>query len=33
MWYIHGFSVDYGSIDIDNILDIHKFLMVKQNIK
>ena len=31
--YVHGFSVDYVSIAIDNILDIHKYLMKKNMIK
>ena len=26
------FSVDYGSTDVDNILDVHKYLMKKHNI-
>ena len=25
--YVYDFSVDYDSIDVDNILDIHKYLM------
>ena len=28
-----GFSVDYNAIDKSNILNIHKYLMVKINIK
>ena len=31
--YIHDFWDDYDSIDIDGILDIHKHLMVKNNVK
>ena len=27
--YIYDFSVDYDAIDVDNILDIHKYLMKK----
>ena len=27
--YIYHFSVDYDSIDVDNILDIHKSLKVR----
>ena len=30
--YVYNFSVDYDSIDIDDILDIHKYLM-KHDIK
>ena len=31
--YACNFSVDYDSIDVDDILDIHKYLMKKHNIK
>ena len=31
--YVDGFSVDYDAIDYDYILDIHKYLMKKNNIK
>ena len=31
--YIYHFSVDYDTIAIDDILDIHKYLMEKNNIK
>ena len=31
--YVYDFSVDYDSIDVGDILDIHKYLMVKKNIK
>ena len=31
--YVYDFSVDYGSIDVDDILDIHNYFMKKQNIK
>ena len=27
--YVYGFSVDYDPIAVDNILDIHKYLMKK----
>ena len=30
--YIYDFSVDYNSTDVDDILDIHKYLMKKNNI-
>ena len=30
--YVYDFSVDYGAIDVDNIKDIHKYLMEKNNI-
>ena len=30
---LHNFSVDYNSIDKSDILDIHKYLMAKNNIK
>ena len=32
-WYIFDFSVDYDTIDVDNILDNHRYLMVGNNIK
>ena len=31
--YIYDFSVDYDSIDVDDILDIHKYLIKKRDIK
>ena len=31
--YVYDFSVDYGSIDTDDFLDIHECLMKKNNIK
>ena len=31
--YVYDFSVDYNAIKADNILDIHKYLMEKNNIK
>ena len=31
--YVCDFSIYYDSIDVDNILDTHKYLMVKINIK
>ena len=30
--YIYGFSVDYDPINVDDILDIHKYLMKKNEI-
>ena len=27
--YVYDFSVDYGAPDIDDIVDIHKYLMKK----
>ena len=30
--YVYDFSVDYGSIDVDDIKDIHKYLVKKNNI-
>ena len=30
--YAYDFSVDYKAISVDDILDIHKFLMEKNNI-
>ena len=30
--YIYDFSVDYWAIAVDKILDIHKYLMKKNNI-
>ena len=29
--YVYDFSVDYDATDVDNILDIHKYLMKKNN--
>ena len=31
--YAYDFSVDYDSIDVTDILNIHKYLMVKNNTK
>ena len=31
--YVYDFSVDYDSNDVDNTLDIHKYLMIKNDIK
>ena len=31
--YIYDFSVDYDAMEVDDILDIHKYLMGKSNIK
>ena len=28
--HIYDFSVDYDAIDVDDILDIHKYLMKKK---
>ena len=28
-WYVYDFSVDYDAIAVDDILDIHKYLMKK----
>ena len=30
--YVHDFSVGYGAIGVDDIKDIHKYLMKKNNI-
>ena len=30
--YVYGFSVDYDTIAVDDILDIHRYLMRKYNI-
>ena len=27
--YVYDFSVDYDAIDVDNVVDIHKYLMKK----
>ena len=31
-WYVYDFSVDYDTTDVDDIKDIHKYLMKKNNI-
>ena len=31
--YVYDFSGDYDSTDVDDILDIHKYWMVKNNMK
>ena len=31
--YAYDFSVDYESFDVDDILDMYKYLMKKHNIK
>ena len=31
--YIYKFSIDYNIIDTSNIIDIHKYLMKKHDIK
>ena len=30
--YVYDFSADYNAIEVDNIKDIHKYLMEKNNI-
>ena len=30
--YVYDFSVDYNAIAVDDILDIHKYLMKKNNV-
>ena len=30
--YVYDFSVDYDATDVDDILDIHKYLMKKNDI-
>ena len=30
--YVYDFSVDYDAADVDDIVDIHKYLMKKNNI-
>ena len=30
--YVYDFSVDYDATDVDGIVDIHKYLMKKNNI-
>ena len=30
--YVYDFSVDYDAIAVDDIVDIHKYLMKKSNI-
>ena len=30
--YVYDFSVNYDAIDVDDILDIHKYLMKKKDI-
>ena len=29
--YVYDFSVDYDAIEVDDILDIHQYLMKKDN--
>ena len=31
-WYVYDFSVDYDAIAVDDILDIHKYLMKNNGI-
>ena len=33
IWYFYNFGVDYDATAVDNILDIHKYLMKKNGIK
>ena len=30
--YVYGFSVDYDAIAVNDVLDIHKYLMKKHNV-
>ena len=30
--YVYDFSVDYGATDVDDTVDIHNYLMKKNNI-
>ena len=30
--YVYDFTVDYDTIDVADILDIHKYVMAKNNI-
>ena len=30
--YVYEFSVDYDGIAVDDVLDIHKYLMKKNNV-
>ena len=30
--YVYNFSVDYDAIAVDDVLDIHKYLMTKNNV-
>ena len=30
--YVYNFSIDYDATDVDDIVDMHKFLMKKNNI-
>ena len=32
-WNVYDFSVDYNSFDKSDILNVHKYLMVKNNVK
>ena len=31
--YVYDFSINYDSTDIDDILNVYKYVMVKSNIK
>ena len=33
IWYFYDFSVDYDATAVDNMLDIHKYLMKNSGIK
>ena len=30
--YVYNFSVDYDAIEVDDVLEIHKYLMKKNNL-
>ena len=30
--YVYDFSADYNTVTVDDIKDIHKYLMIKNNI-
>ena len=32
-WYVHDFSLDYNTIAVDDILDIRKYLMKRNDLK
>ena len=32
-WYVFDYSADYDSVDVADILDIHKYLMKRRHIK
>ena len=33
LWHVYDFSVDYDCITVDDILDIHRYVMKKHDIK